>query len=73
MSWIAIAVIQIAPETFEAMVKDAARIPIVCSVSAPSSLAVEFARESGQTLVGFLRGNEMNVYTGEERIMSGVA
>ena len=38
--------------------------PIVCAVSAPSSLAVDFARENGQTLVGFLRGTEMNIYCG---------
>jgi FdhD protein len=37
-------------------------------ISAPSSLAVEFARESGQTLVGFLRGRSMNVYAGAERL-----
>jgi FdhD protein len=54
--------------SFEIMQKAlAARIPIVCAISAPSSLAVEFARESGQTLVGFLRGETMNVYTGPER------
>lgn len=46
----------------------AARIPMICAVSAPSSLAVEFARESGQTLVGFLRGNTMNVYAHAGRI-----
>jgi FdhD protein len=46
----------------------AARIAIICAISAPSSLAVELAVESGQTLVGFLRGNQMNVYSHPERI-----
>jgi FdhD protein len=46
----------------------AARIPMVAAVSAPSSLAVQFAAESGQTLVGFLRGTKMNVYSRPERI-----
>jgi len=45
-------------------------VPIVCAVSAPSSLAVDFARESGQTLVGFLRGQGMNVYCGPNRIVT---
>ena len=46
----------------------AARVPIVCSVSAPSSLAVDVAREFGMTLVGFLRGSQFNVYAGAQRI-----
>ena len=46
----------------------AARIPIVAAISAPSSLAVAFAKRSGQTLVGFLRGDRMNVYSHPDRI-----
>ena len=45
-----------------------AGIPMLASVSAPSTLAVELAEESAMTLVGFLRGQTMNVYTGEHRV-----
>lgn len=56
--------------SFELMQKAlAAGVPIVAAISAPSSLAVEFAQTSGQTLVGFLRGQTMNVYTHPERII----
>jgi FdhD protein len=45
-----------------------AGIPLLAAVSAPSSLAADLAAESGLTLVGFLRGASMNVYTGTERL-----
>jgi FdhD protein len=47
-----------------------AGLPVVASVSAPSSLAVQLARELRQTLIGFLRGRRFVIYAGEERIQN---
>ena len=57
--------------SFEIIQKAAvARLPLVAAVSAPSSLAVDLARECRMTLVGFLRGDTFNVYAGGERLGS---
>ena len=45
-----------------------AQVPIVASISAPSSLAVELANEFGMTSIGFLRGRSMNIYSHPERV-----
>jgi len=56
--------------SFEIVQKAAvAGIPVVVAVSAPSSLAVELAEELGMTIVGFLRGDGMNVYTRPDRVV----
>ena len=58
--------------SFEIMQKAlSAGIPIVASVSAPSTLAMEFARECNQTLIGFLRPPSFNIYSHTERIILG--
>ena len=55
--------------SFELVQKAAvAGIPVLAAVSAPSSLAADLAEETGMTLVGFLRGNSMNGYTGLQRL-----
>ena len=46
-----------------------AGLPVVCAVSAPSHLAVDVARRFGVTLIGFLRGERLNVYAGGERVV----
>jgi len=47
-----------------------ARIPVLVAVSAPSSLARDLAQASNQTLIGFLRGRSLNVYSGRQRIQT---
>jgi len=46
-----------------------AGVPVLAAVSAPSNLAADLAEEAGMTLVGFLRGDTMNIYAGAQRVV----
>lgn len=60
--------------SFEIVQKAAvARIPIICAISAPSSLAVSAADELGVTAIGFLRPGGLNIYTHPDRVVIGRA
>jgi FdhD protein len=48
----------------------AAGVPLIAGIGAPSSLAIECARQGNLTLIGFLRADRLNIYTGEQRLES---
>jgi len=58
--------------SFEMALKTArAGIPLLAAVSAPTTMAIELARELNLTLVGFARGDSMNIYTHPQRLEVG--
>jgi FdhD protein len=63
-------ILQVSGRTSFELVQKAllAGIPMICAVSAPSSLAIDLAREAGMTLCGFVRGDSFNVYANPERV-----
>ncbi|MHB1868883.1 MAG: formate dehydrogenase accessory sulfurtransferase FdhD [Nitrososphaerales archaeon] len=56
--------------SFELVQKAAiAGIPFICAVGPPSNLAIDLARDYGMSLIGFLKDNYFNIYSGNERVI----
>lgn len=65
--WIALTSGRISSEVVAKVLR--CRIPVLASVGAPSNQAVKIARDANLTLLGFVRGQRMNVYSGEQRLI----